>query len=282
MVLHDVKGAHELAGKLAEIFHFLLRNRHFNETVQHAAYRRDVLPWPDTASKLVSLLHSKANTQASGSLDDLGETWQSLHENYEHFERIETIEDLASALWLIADPEKKRPKAKRSVLDEMWTALTHAKGFGGKTAALFVKSIVDIHTLDVNKDLSFLHDFTISSEDFLMVPVDRVILHIFTEIGLGSPSFTKINGVIREYGLQSSRWPTLWDDLWFWGFITQRMAKIAPTAGEKEVSTMVRRTELNEPKFWSILGTPAHLWPQVREAAEEFRTIVTSPALLPA
>lgn len=260
----------ELAGKLEEIFEFLQRNRHFNEHVQHCAYRQDVLPWLDTESKLRSLLYSKANTQSAPKLDLLAQAWKKLHIHRAVFGKVQTVGELVEALWLIgnSDLAAETKFANLPVFEEMWLALRSVAGFGEKTAALFVKSIVEIHTLDCNRELRFLQDFTVNPHDTLHVPVDKVILHIFAAIGMKSPNFTKINAVIRQSGLICEERPTLWDDLWFWGFITQK--------GERETAqqTPTRRTVMNEPKFWSILGAPADQLPEVTAAAEKFIAIV--------
>jgi len=245
------------------IFEFLIHYRHFNEAVQHAAYRQDVLPWPETGSKLRSLLHSKAHTQSSPKLDVLMPTWKQLHQNYDAFKKVRSPSDLNEALWTLAKPNITRDSANRPVFEEMWTALEKAAGFGAKTAALFVKSIVEIHTLPINQDLRFLPSFSSDPQDRFKIPVDTVIEHIFGCLGAPSTNFTSINTLISESGLFFPERPTLWDDLWFWGFITQ-MSGIETG----------RTTCINEPKFWSILGAPVDNWKQISAAAEEFRKLV--------
>lgn len=253
----------ELRGKLERIFDLLVRNRQFNEAVQHAAYRQDVLPWPDTGSKLQSLLHSKAHTQSSPKLDVLMPTWKQLHQNYDAFKKARSPSDLNEALWTLAKPNIVRDRDNRPVFEEIRTALEKAAGFGKKTAALFVKSIVEIHTLPINHDLRFLPDFSIDPQDRLKIPVDTVIEHIFGCLGAPGEDFTSINVLIEQSGLSFADRPTLWDDLWFWGFITQMSGKETG-----------RVNCINEPKFWSILGAPVDNWEQIGAAAEEFRQLV--------
>lgn len=252
--------------KLERVFDFLIRNRRFNEVVQHAGHRKEILPWPDTGSKLRSLLHSKAHTQSSPKLDTLMPTWEKLHENYEAFNQVESPGALNEALWTLAKPNVTRDKNNRPVFEEMWTALDKAAGFGPKTAALFVKSIVEIHTLPINQDLRFLPDFRVDPQDKFKVPVDTVIQHIFSSIGLPSANFTSINELITLSELSCAERPTLWDDLWFWGFITQKIEKI----NEKPK----RINCINPPKFWSILGAPTDSWDRIFNAAQEFLQII--------
>lgn len=253
----------ELRGRLERIFEFLIRHRHFNEAVQHAAYRQDVLPWPDTGSKLRSLLHSKAHKQSSPKLDVLMPTWKQLHQNYDAFKEVRSPGELNEALWTLAKPDVVRDRANRPVFEEMWTALDKAAGFGPKTAALFVKSIVEIHTLPINHGLHFLPDFSVDPQDRFKVPVDTVIEHIFSCLGAPRANFTSINELITQSELSFAERPTLWDDLWFWGFITQM-------SGAKTGRTNCT----NEPKFWSILGAPIDSWEQISTAAQEFSQLV--------
>lgn len=253
----------ELNGRLTEIFRFLGLYRHYNEAVQHAAYRKDVLPWPDTGSKLRSLLHSKAHTQSSPKLDLLMPTWKQLHQNYDTFNNVRSPSELNEALWTLAKPNVVRDRVSRPVFEEMWVALDKAAGFGPKTSALFVKSIVEIHTLPINSDLRFLPDFSVDPLDRFKIPVDTVIEHIFGCLGMSNTNFTSINALITQSGLYCAKRPTLWDDLWFWGFITQKSG------------TKARRTNCtNEPKFWSILGAPVDDWKQISAAAVVFRQLV--------
>lgn len=253
----------ELRGRLDAIFEFLVRNRQINEKVQHAAYRQDILPWPDTGSKLWSLLHSKAHTQSAPKLDVLMPTWKNLHQNYDAFKQVRSVGELNEALWTLVKPADERGRANKPVFEEMWTSLKAVAGFGEKTAALFVKSIIEIHTLPINRDLCFLSAFTVDPQETMKVPVDKVIIHIFECLGAPKENFTSINGMIEQSGLRLAERPTLWDDLWFWGFITQLNEKVAG-----------RVTRINEPKFLSILGAPVDQWDRISFAAEEFRQLV--------
>ena len=252
----------ELHGKLEEIFEFLILNHRFNEQVQYTAYRQDILPWPDTGSKLRSMLYSKAYTQSAPQLDPLMETWKKFNENIERFNLVRSVVELNEALWQLVGTDCAQRQHDISVFEKMWVTLKNVKGFGEKTAALFVKSIVDIHTLPINENLRFLDDFSIDTNDRLMIPVDRVIMHIFASLGLKKASFSSINKLITESQLTLPERPTLWDDLWFWGFITQKKNG----NGHESI--------INEAKFWSILGAPVNDWDQIKVAAEEFRQLV--------
>ncbi|EPR15834.1 hypothetical protein M527_23590 [Sphingobium indicum IP26] len=148
----------------------------------------------------------------------------------------------------------------------MWHSLSRAQGFGDKTAALFVKALVDVHTLEINRDLRFLDDFRVDSQDVIRVPVDSVITYIFRLITGRTLKFSTINEIIRRSGLHRESEATIWDDLWFWGFITQH------GGGES------RQLAVNEAKFWSILGSPKEQWSDIRRAAEKFIMILDMSA----
>ena len=60
-------------------------------------------------------------------------------------------------------------------------------------------------------------------------------------MGLSSPNFSNINKLISKH--YNSVQVEVWDDLWFWGFITQK------GSGDDRV------IEWNENKYWSLVHT---------------------------
>ncbi len=74
------------------------------------------------------------------------------------------------------------------------------------------------------------------------MPVDSVIIAIFKKIGsCQNWCFNSINLEIKKY--YHGHDIEIWDDLWFWGFITQR------GSGEN------RAFEWNENKYWVLKET---------------------------
>ena len=76
--------------------------------------------------------------------------------------------------------------------------------------------------------------------DMLFLPVDKVITEIFKKIPHPNPkrknwTFNSINKTLNEKYSGSDM--EIWDDLWFWGFITQ-------LGGEE------REFKLNKDKYW--------------------------------
>jgi hypothetical protein len=227
-------------------------------------YVKTLRAWTDNGDKLRSLLHATAATQAIGSLDGLANTWRRLHANRKAFDDVLTVVQLAEALRLLEDPSDRNCSRKGHIFDAMWAGLANANGFGAKTAALFVKAIIDVHTLPENADLRFLEDFRVHAADVVRVPVDSVITYVFRCLTGRKLSPLAINRLIFDSGLHDETQLTLWDDLWFWGFITQH------GGGEG------RRLGINEAKFWSILASPKDQWPVIKTAAEDFIALLKS------
>lgn len=257
-VFESISGDLRSSDQLRHVFDFLVEHSHYNRETQRKYYEANLRAWEDNGNKLRSLLHATSGTQARGSLDGLAETWKRLHLHGQAFDQIRTLDQLVDALKLLEPPVKRARPRPTYPLDAMWHSLSRAQGFGDKTAALFVKALVDVHTLEINNDLRFLDDFRVDAQDVIRVPVDSVITYIFRLITGRTLKFATINEIIRRSGLHRESEATIWDDLWFWGFITQH------GGGES------RQLAVNEAKFWSILGSPKKQWSEIRLAAEKF------------
>jgi len=134
---------------------------------------------------------------------------------------------------------------------DMRGALASWTGWGPKTSALFVRNLAIIEsTPHLRKN--FWADVDVLKRDELELPVDAVILEIFARVGplvgrkLGS--YRAINRYLRSELGYSARDMLVWDDLWFWGFITQRSAPQSHGGG--------RTLAWNEGKYWSIPHAP--------------------------
>ena len=252
--------------QLRHVFDFIIEHRRYNRETQRKSYEANLRAWEDNGNKLRSLLHATSGTQARGSLDGLAETWKRLHRHGQVFDQVRTLDQLVRALELLEPPVRRERSRPAYPLDSMWHSLSRAQGFGDKTAALFLKALVDVHNLEINRDLRFLDDFRVDSQDVIRVPVDSVITYIFRLITGRTLKFSTINEIIRRSGLHRESEATIWDDLWFWGFITQH------GGGES------RQLAVNEAKFWSILGSPKEQWSDIRRAAEKFIMILDMSA----
>ncbi|WP_174504578.1 hypothetical protein [Acidiphilium sp. C61] len=256
--VNDVKDKiFKIKRNLDEIFMFLKDNTAYNRQTQHAYYSAYLSPQGGNYARISALLYAILQTQSRPSLDDSTETWQILFNHRTTFDAVQNPTDLLDALSNLssADPV---PGPTGGIFDRMWYVLAGSKGFGEKTAALFIKSIIDVHTLEVNTNLRFLDNVYVASDDFVRVPVDSVIKYIFKHITGSNLDFDTINDLIFKVAGRTNDEATIWDDLWFWGFITQH-------GGGDD-----RKLAINEAKFWAIYGTPKEKWADVRAQAEKF------------
>lgn len=235
----------QIKEKLDTLFVFLKENRTQNKGIQLAYYRSVLLPWPCQACKIKSLLQNTWNTQSSPRMDPALPTWQSYQQQWNCFDNVKTAEELANAIYHLVPESKEKSLPEdhkcRPPLDRVWRYLRLAPGFGDKTAALFVKAIIDIHIEKYN-DIQFLDNFALADKDNVRIPVDTVIQFIFQRIMRIKLEFQDINEIIFKLAEYKPCDASIWDDLWFWGFITQKVAGNA------------RVLEMNEAKFWAIKG----------------------------
>jgi hypothetical protein len=146
--------------------------------------------------------------------------------------------------------------------DRLFRVLLNVAGWGPKTAALFVKCVVNVHRSDVT-ELHFLRDATIAqtlaAKDRIYLPVDAVIKRIFKEIamaGVGN-TFDSINGVLQKANY-SAEDMLVWDDLWFWGFFSQNSSSVERSLG------------WNAARFWGQISTPKADVREIRRQCETF------------
>jgi hypothetical protein len=127
-----------------------------------------------------------------------------------------------------------------SNFESVYKGMLNQKGWGPKTSALISKSIFHLHNGQYSEDLKIWNDVPklIDKSDSFYLPVDAVIIAIFKKLNPDKTwSFSNINSILKEkYNGQEIE---IWDDLWFWGFITQN-------GGEN------RKFEWNENKYWVL------------------------------
>lgn len=248
--------------RVKNLFAFLERNTKWNKEFQERDYRRCLASSTSDYERLVCFLHLNVSTQSDADMDELKPFWEALHRAAP-----EETSSLKSFTTYVAQQAKKAPQKKgkalipQSATDE-WGALfsaVHAHlGWGVKTTALFVKATINLHR--GSKELHFWPDATPDMapilESKLFLPVDRVILHIFRELGHPCPSVDNINkGLWNRYSAEQM---LIWDDLWFWGFFTQ-------TGGGND-----RSLGWNSGKFWSQLSSPKDREAELRALGKEF------------
>jgi hypothetical protein len=185
----------------------------------------------------------------------------------------ETYDGLIGLLTNIAEDEQKSSLGQlgkinsRTKWDHLFAVLQLCPGWGEKTAALFVKAAYLIHADTKNEALRFWRNAPeLVDGDRIYLPVDAVMKHIFQEhFSKRLNTFSSINNYIFQHGYTPHQM-IIWDDLWFWGFITQN---------SKNGS---RIDVWNEAKYWTQQHTckEQSSIDEVKKRAEEFLEILKS------
>ena len=238
--------------KINALFSFLNENREYNKALQERYYKSIVLPFSDPTEKVISLLYSIANTQSQPKIDYLADFFKSL---YIDINCLNSMTDFV---------EKINP-SKSPSFENLFVGLSNQNGWGQKTAALFVKSIYHIHNGEYSRELKIWNDVPneISAVDKFYLPVDAVIITIFSTIDNSVKwNFDKINRMLSSY--YNSAQMEVWDDLWFWGFITQN------GTGDN------RHLVWNENKYWALKESDknAHVINEIQNKAVEFLSLL--------
>ena len=267
--------------KLKEIYKFLEENKEFNGKLQNAVYESCLDMRKPTKIGFRLLLWDVVHTQSQTDLDKLEDFWLFMNgyccdEKWELCDVKIFVKDLISKdFWQEGLKAIKANKelVKRGLiiekanlgglqeyinnmhpLDAFFEALKTTPGWGDKTAALAQKSLYNI----------FKEKETLVSGCKLKLPVDAVIQNIFCLINENETiqKFDEINLTIKGVGDNA---PEIWDDLWFWGFFTQKSKKInqdkdrytyrgvragKPNKNKKKLS--YRSFEWNPAKFHSL------------------------------
>jgi len=240
--------------KVAEIFKFLQANHSWNEIFQKSEHKAAIGHCESSSARLVKLLSSTSNTQSAPNLTELAPFWRHIHNH-----NGDSLESLIYHLELNRAPKLRAT----SPWERLFYALEAQPGWGAKTAALFVKTAIQIHrgpvTLHFWIDGQRLANAPICENIYL--PVDAVIIRIFEALDFERrPTFLNINRYLHE--AYSAEDMLIWDDLWYWGFFTQM------------VREKVRHFEWNSDKFWCQASAPKSQESVVRALGEEFIQIL--------
>lgn len=219
--------------KLQDIYSFLSDNRAYNMHIQIGAYKLAMMAYENTPDKVYSLLYATLNTQSQVNMDNSASFFKLIIENPEK------LNSFAGFIEVIGG-NAETPRDFKS----LHQLLKSKSSWGDKTAALFVKAIYQTH-IGYAKELRFWEDCPtiIENDDEIYLPVDAVINFIFLQ--LGNPcknNFKQINAYLKDQIKDSDF--EIWDDLWFWGFITQK------SSGGKRILAF------NEAKYWNLLHAP--------------------------
>ncbi|CAE6766006.1 hypothetical protein R69927_05647 [Paraburkholderia domus] len=249
--------------KLQQIFAFLKHNHQWNDAFQLREYKRYLSHCRTPKERIIALLHMVAHTQSSPKLEALAGFW-------EHLEAAPWKSDAPSLVELTDFIQQKGLLIilNHGPWDRLFRALSSVSGWGPKTAALFVKCVIQLHR-SAHIELHFLADAHsaghINESDRIYLPVDAVIKRISLEaasLGLGQ-SFDSMNSALFTAGFTPDDM-LIWDDLWFWGFFSQNSSRTARTVG------------WNEARFWGQLSTPKDDVDAVRKKSAKFLALLSA------
>ncbi len=214
--------------KLDQLFAFLTDNRIYNKELQGRYYFSVVQPYDNIPDKIISLLYSVVNSQSQPRIDKIAEFFKSIQQQKEC---LKSFENYVKHVNTGGIPNYKN----------LFLGLRKEAGWGDKTSALFAKSIFHLHNGDYSEEIAIWNDAptVISGDDDFYLPVDSVIIAIFKKLDPSrSWDFHSINKRIKKQ--YTSNEVEVWDDLWFWGFITQ------------SGSGANRKHEWNLNKYWAL------------------------------
>ncbi|KPQ00283.1 MAG: hypothetical protein HLUCCA01_00040 [Bacteroidetes bacterium HLUCCA01] len=240
------------SNKIKALFSFLHENRIYNHQVQRNYYRSLINSTISVQENILSLLYAVANTQSRPNINHLAAFFKYLHVYPDCLNSFDNF-----IQYLDSDAE--------SNFKCLFHGLSKQKGWGDKTSALFTKSIYHIHSNTYDDELRLWDDAprTIGEDDTIYLPVDAVILAIFSRIDDSQQwSFRSINKLLSSSYNNSDM--VIWDDLWFWGFITQKSIGNA------------RLFEWNENKYWILkeCDKNPHKINDIKKKADEFLNIL--------
>ena len=219
--------------KIDLIFDFLKYNRIYNYKVQEKSYQTFLTPHKTIEDKVYSLLFHIANTQSQPKIDNLANFYQKINGSIEQLNSFKNFIDLI-----------KPHNDITYNYDGLYKSMMEQNGWGKKTAALFTKTIYHLHNGNYKSEFKLWNDIPnkiIDTDDFYL-PVDAVIISVFSKIAPETNwNFEKINAELKKHYKPNDI--EIWDDLWFWGFITQKG------------SGTDRDFEWNNNKYWALLET---------------------------
>lgn len=230
---------------LNSVFQFLRSNVKYNQMVRELEYQKALAVCSGVSDKVIGLVYFVLGTRAHSNLNNQMTFLQKLGSAYS----LETMGEFMAQL-IEMEPRLQFTEVcnthgapARVNYQTLYLCLQAQKGWGDKTAALFCKIVYDIHAN--YPEMAFWPDapIVIEDNDELYLPVDAVIKFIMSWLDNGQKwNFFNTNELIKS--LWSKDDILLWDDLWFWGFITQKG------------SEATRQLAVNPGKIWSLQAIP--------------------------
>ena len=243
---------------LKNIFEFLIENRIYNKELQTRYYSGIVKSQKSKAEKIVSLLYHTANTQSQPKIDYLAEFYQKIYQKTD-------LLNSFSGFMSVINPNGTEPNNYSG----LYNGMREQKGWGEKTSALFVKTIFHLHNKEYPSDLRIWSDVPndLENTDSFYLPVDAVIIAIFKKIQSKNWNFKNVNKIIADN--YNGKDIEVWDDLWFWGFITQ-----IGTGDDRKMGW-------NLNKYWTLRESDKSqaMIKEIKNKAEQFLTVLNKSTL---
>ncbi|MNQ59146.1 hypothetical protein D3C85_733740 [compost metagenome] len=237
--------------QIADLFAFLQKNHETNIHVQHGFITEALSP-SSVGERALLLMQRVLQTQSQPKLDPI----------------CRFLKDLTRANGHLSFEAFRDYVTEHGTFD-LVDGLSRQPGWGPKTAALFVRNLGYIERAPAFKD-RFWRDTSVLSGDNIRLPVDKVIIAIFAELSSNIPKcaaddFASINRYLHDTLGYRDENLLIWDDLWFWGFITQKNAKDGP-----------REHGWNEAKYWVVPHTPkdAYSIDRIKHLCDQFLVLI--------
>lgn len=240
---------------IEKLYRFLDKHQSYNKQVQENDIRRTLAGYDSVEERALRLLYEIVNTQSQPKLDPIAKFFERIRDKPRALASYESFSAFLGAKTGDANGLFNALKAPKG---SGWRDTTSAKvpkgnGWGDKTSALFVRNLAVIAG---NSELSqmFWPDIQAVESQKIPLPVDAVIKAVFRHLRMSDDGplicpkadFKAINAYLLNTLNCDRKEMLIWDDLWFWGFITQK----------SKIGTDERDYQWNEAKYWSIFTAP--------------------------
>jgi hypothetical protein len=230
--------------KLIEIFKFIskVENRVYNQQIQLGF----IETWIGDNNlqlnkKVLNLLYNIFNTQSQPNIEKGADFFKKIHKNPDYYKSFYDFCKFISG--------NQNLRKEEANFQFAFQNLKELNGWGEKTSSLFLKVIYEVHNGRFI-EYSFWDDVPNKKfTDRLYLPVDQVIDYIFKVLYEQNTDlkFESINNILYE-NYKNPEEILIWDDLWFWGYITQQSYK-------EENKNKRKFVEFNEAKYWTLLNS---------------------------
>ena len=265
---------------IEKLFEFLRENHEYNKKIQEDDINRTLASYGTVEERALRLLYEIVNTQSQPKMEPIAKFFQHVHKEAKVAKALNCFESFRRCL-----------DRKATCQGDIFKALDAWDGWGPKTSALFVRNLAVIEANPALREM-FWTDIGDMKNQKIRLPVDKVILAIFRHLkveesnqGLPLKTFQAINDRLQAWGYGYEEM-LIWDDLWFWGFITQwsksekpKSNQIERVRGEAQVPQ--REHGWNPEKYWSIFTAPkdASTISEIERRAETFLKITEATPL---